>query len=149
MAHLGPGGRTETQPCKGRLYYITHIRLYPFVPVRLYRAVERRCLRLRKNGPQTVVIINVECEAAHAHRFDDPAEECLDRVMDYTQAHRFIATEVAHMGHIPLLEPIAEMIIAFCFRDPRVAKVRVRLEKPAVLPDVTVGIEIFRVRSSA
>ena len=101
-----------------------------------------------KKGPQAV-IINIEMEAADVPRYDDPAEESLDRVMDYTQVHRFIATEVVPMGHIPLLEPIAEMIVAFCFRDPRVAKVRVRLEKPAVLPDVTVGIELFRARNAA
>ena len=96
------------------------------------------------------MIINVECEAAQAERFDDLNEESLDRVIDYRHVHRFIADELPKMGHIPLLETVAEMIIAFCFRDPLIAKVRVRLEKPAKLPDVAgVGIEMFRTRGEA
>jgi dihydroneopterin aldolase len=102
-----------------------------------------------KHGPQTVVI-NIEMEMSDAPHFYDPAENGVERVIDYTQAHRFITEELPRLGHIPLLETLAETIIAFCFRDPLVAKVRVRLEKPKKLPNVAgVGIEMFRVRGKA
>lgn len=102
-----------------------------------------------KRAPQTV-IINVECKATGAPRFDDLAEENFTRAVDYTGVHRFIAEELTAMPHIPLLESVAEMIAAFCLRDARVAAVRVRLEKPGVLAGTAgVGVEIYRIRGGA
>jgi dihydroneopterin aldolase len=102
-----------------------------------------------KRAPQTV-IVNVECEAAGAPRFDDPAEENLTRAVDYAAIYRFITEELAAMPHIPLLESAAEIIASFCLRDARVASVRVRLEKPNILPGAAgAGVEIRRTRSGA
>jgi dihydroneopterin aldolase len=99
-----------------------------------------------KKGPQTVNI-TVEMEAHDAPRYDDPSETSLDCVIDYTQVHRFISEDLTKRNHIPLLESVAELIAAFCLKDPRVAKVTVRLEKPNILPGVTeAGIELRRVR---
>jgi dihydroneopterin aldolase len=102
-----------------------------------------------KHAPQTV-IINIEMEMADAPHYYDPAETNLERVIDYVQVHSFIADELPRLGHIPLLETLAETIIAFCFRDPLVINARVRLEKPTKLPGVAgVGVEMFRVRGKA
>lgn len=99
-----------------------------------------------KAAPQTVMI-NLECESIAAHYFDNPAEEGFEHALDYTQAYHFIVTELAEMSHIPLLESVAEIIASFCFRDPRIASVRVRLEKPNILPRTQgAGVEIFRMR---
>jgi dihydroneopterin aldolase len=51
------------------------------------------------------------------------------------------------MGHIHLLETLAEQIINFCFRDIRVQKVRARLEKSGIFPAAAgAGIEVSRTR---
>lgn len=97
--------------------------------------------------PQTV-IVNVEAEAALPHHYQDLNERSLDRVLDYDPLHGFICIELPKMGHIPLLETVAEQIIDFCFRDVRIQKVCVRLEKPHVYNNATAGIEIGRVRNT-
>lgn len=103
-----------------------------------------------ERGQTQTVIVNVECEAAKAGRFDDVREGGLDRVIDYRHVHRFITEELPKLGHVPLLETVAEKIIDFCFTDPLVGSVRVRLEKPEKFPDVaSVGIEMFRTRRKA
>lgn len=93
------------------------------------------------------VIVNVEVEAALPHHYQDVTERSLDRVIDYDPLHGFICIELPKMGHIPLLETVAEQIINFCFRDPRIQKVSVRLEKPQVFSNASAGIEICRVRA--
>lgn len=94
------------------------------------------------------VIVNVEVEAALPHHYQDITERSLDRVIDYDPLHGFICIELPKIGHIPLLETVAEQIITFCFRDPRIQKVRVRLEKPQVFNNASAGIEISRTRAS-
>ncbi len=104
------------------------------------------CCESEKKAPQTV-IINVECEAVKAERFDDVTEGGLERVIDYRHVHHFIGEELPKLGHIPLLETVGEKIIEFCFTDPLVMKVRVRMEKPGNLTAVAgSGVEMFRVR---
>lgn len=49
-------------------------------------------------------------------------------------------------GHIMLLETMAERMAARCLADPRVRSVRVRVEKPDIFPDATVGVEFERRR---
>lgn len=96
-------------------------------------------------APQPVVV-TVEVEAALPHHYQDVSENKLDRVIDYDPIHHFICNELPKLGHIPLLETVAEKIIEFCFRDPRIQKVRVKLEKPQVFANATAGIEILRHR---
>lgn len=51
-------------------------------------------------------------------------------------------------GHINLVETLAERVAQLCLADPRVADVRVRVEKLDVYPEAAaVGIEIVRHRS--
>jgi len=98
-----------------------------------------------KKAPQ-LLIVTVEMEADLTHRYDDPGEHNLDRVIDYQPLYHFIRKKLPKLGHIPLLESVAEQIILFCWRDPRVQKVRVRLEKPDILPAASAGIDITRSR---
>lgn len=56
------------------------------------------------------------------------------------------AQAVLASGHIMLLETMAERMAARCLADPRVRSVRVRVEKPDIFPDATVGVEFERRR---
>ena len=52
--------------------------------------------------------------------------------------------------HVNLIETLAERMAAHCLADARVESVRVRVEKPDILPSCrSVGIEIERRRSSS
>ncbi|HJZ16228.1 MAG TPA: dihydroneopterin aldolase [Stellaceae bacterium] len=57
--------------------------------------------------------------------------------------------EVASAGHIDLCEGFAERVCSVCLADPRVAQVRVWVEKLDVFPDAEgVGAILERVRSA-
>ncbi|HUY68457.1 MAG TPA: dihydroneopterin aldolase [Alphaproteobacteria bacterium] len=102
-----------------------------------------------RTGPQPVVVA-IEAEAALPHRYQDVTENSLDRVIDYEVFYRFIREELPKLGHVPLLETVAEQIADFCFRDLRIQKVRVRLEKPRIYAGTArAGIEICRSRPGA
>ena len=98
--------------------------------------------------PQTV-IVDIEAQAALPHHYQDLNENSLDRVIDYERFYDFIQNELPKLGHIPLLETVAEQIISFCFEDRRIQKVRVRLEKPNILAGSRAGIEVCRTRSAS
>jgi dihydroneopterin aldolase len=96
--------------------------------------------------PQPVVI-SISVEAALPHHYQDLNENSLDRVIDYENFYRYIREELPKLGHIPLLETLAEQIIAFCFQDCRINKIRVKLEKPAIFAGTArAGIEVCRAR---
>ena len=61
------------------------------------------------------------------------------------------AQDVAGGGHIALVETFAHRLAARCLADPRVARARVRVEKPlALAPDaVGAGVEITLSRTGA
>ncbi len=99
--------------------------------------------------PQPVVI-TIEVEAALPHHYQDTSENSLDRVIDYERFYDFIRNELPKLGHIPLLETVAEQIITFCFQDRRIHKIRVRLEKPRILAgSARAGIEVSRTRPAS
>ena len=58
------------------------------------------------------------------------------------------ARQVAAAGHVQLVETYAERLARACLADPRVNRVRVRVEKPqALAPDArAAGVEITVVR---
>jgi len=57
--------------------------------------------------------------------------------------------EIPSAGHIDLCEGFAERVCSVCFADPRVAQVRVWVEKLDVFPDAEgVGAILERVRSA-
>jgi len=102
-----------------------------------------------KPHPQNVVI-NVEASASLTGRYDDLKASDLAKVMDYEKLYRFLTETLPSLGHVPLLESIAEHIIAFCFKDPRVESVRVRLDKPEAFQGrALVGIEMQRQRRAS
>jgi dihydroneopterin aldolase len=50
-------------------------------------------------------------------------------------------------GHVHLGETLAERIASACLADERVTGVRVRIEKPDIIPNArSVGVEIERLR---
>jgi dihydroneopterin aldolase len=99
--------------------------------------------------PQKVTI-NIEVEAALPHRYQDLTEKCLDRVIDYEPIYNFIRQDLPQLGHVALLETVAEQIVAFCFRDVRIQKVSVRIEKTEVFVETSgAGIEISRARQNS
>jgi 7,8-dihydroneopterin aldolase/epimerase/oxygenase len=70
--------------------------------------------------------------------------DTIEAVLDYqalTESIRALLTR----EHVNLLETLAERIAALCLDDARVARVRVRVEKPGALPEAAaVGAEIER-----
>jgi len=68
------------------------------------------------------------------------------RIINYEKVVAAIR-EVANSGHIDLCEGFAERVCTICFADPRVAHVRVSVEKLDVFPDAEgVGAIIERAR---
>ncbi|MFM9845626.1 MAG: dihydroneopterin aldolase [Hyphomicrobiaceae bacterium] len=91
------------------------------------------------------LVVSIELDVADAY---DGASDRLAEVLDYgtvvTSIQRIVESE-----HLNLLETLAERIATTWLDDPRVQAVRVRLEKPDILPGCrSVGIEIERKRSS-
>ncbi len=74
------------------------------------------------------------------------AGDDIARVISYEDLVNGIKSIVSE-GHINLVESLAEEIAALCLRDDRAVAVRVRVEKPDILPDAAgVGVEIERQR---
>ncbi|WP_246524150.1 dihydroneopterin aldolase [Neoroseomonas eburnea] len=95
--------------------------------------------------PQRVVIgidLAVRDEAAPGAEGVDE----LSRVVDYGLVAA-TARRIASAGHVRLAETLAERIALALLGDDRITAVRVSVEKPDVLPDVTsVGVVVERTR---
>jgi dihydroneopterin aldolase len=95
--------------------------------------------------PQRVVIgidLAVTDDAAPSGEGPDT----LSRVVDYG-AVAATARSIAAAGHVRLCETLAERIAVALLGDARVQRVRVSVEKPDILPDVTsVGVVVERTR---
>lgn len=73
-----------------------------------------------------------------------PLSDDIANVVSYEDTIEGIKRMLAE-GHINLVETLAEKIAALCLTDPRVASVRVRVEKLDVYAEAaSVGIEIER-----
>ena len=125
------------------------------IPIRAlpesYRRVFVRDLRLpasigiyaeERAAPQDVVIELelwvLETGGDGALNYNDVV--CYEKLVSQTKA-------VLAEGHIDLVETLAEKLAALCLSDSRVARVRVRVEKPQAIPEAAgVGVEIERVR---
>jgi 7,8-dihydroneopterin aldolase/epimerase/oxygenase len=77
-----------------------------------------------------------------------PQRDQIDEVLSYSDVVQGIRDIVAS-GHIRLVETLAERVAAMALGDPRVANVRVRVEKLDAYSDATVGVEIERRAASA
>ena len=95
------------------------------------------------------VLVTVECTLSAGRRYyEDIKEKDITQTVDYGPLHDFITHQLPKKGHISLLESAAEQIVYFCFRDPRVESVVVRLEKTDLFADTSgAGIELRRSRS--
>lgn len=78
------------------------------------------------------VRVSVELEAPAGTIFPG---EVRQRVINYEKTVAAVR-EIAASGHIDLCEGFAERVADACFADPRVARVRVAVEKLDVFPDV-------------
>jgi 7,8-dihydroneopterin aldolase/epimerase/oxygenase len=77
----------------------------------------------------------------------DGTSDRIKHVLDYGKVVARIE-EIAQEGHVQLIETLAEKIAKACLEDQRVESVRVRIEKPDIMPSCkSVGIEIERRRS--
>lgn len=81
--------------------------------------------------------VEAVCAVSGGARHDEIAE-----VPSYDDILKIIHAIVG-AGHINLVETVAEMIAARCLADPRIASVRVRVEKLERGP-AAVGVEIVR-----
>ena len=84
-------------------------------------------------------------ELAVRDDYDGRSDRLAD-VLDYSVVVEGIA-RLVQSEHVNLIETLAERIAAHCLADSRVESVRVRIEKPDVMPSCrSVGIEIERGR---
>jgi dihydroneopterin aldolase len=73
-----------------------------------------------------------------------PVDDALESVVDYSALVRRARAVVAQ-GPVRLVETLAERLAAAAWFDPRIRRVRVRVEKPDVIDDAgAVGVEIER-----
>ena len=77
----------------------------------------------------------------------DGTSDRLDDVLDYAAVVRTIGA-IAIGRHYHLIETLAERIAEACLDDRRVAAVRIRIDKPDIMPGCrSVAVEIERRRS--
>jgi 7,8-dihydroneopterin aldolase/epimerase/oxygenase len=89
------------------------------------------------------VLISVELVVHDAY---DGKSDRLEHVLDYSRVIDGI-TLLVQGEHFNLLETMAERVAQHCLADPCVESVRVRIEKPDIMPSCrSVGIEIERRR---
>ena len=99
----------------------------------------RRVERERLQRVRISVELTATPEASH------PRED-RRRVINYEKIVTAIR-QIARSGHIDLCEGFAERIAAACFADPRVAHLRVSVEKIDIYPDAeAVGAILERTR---
>lgn len=77
---------------------------------------------------------------------EQPIDDRLQNVVCYEDIVGGVKAVVA-AGHLNLVETLAERIAESCLAEPRVAVVRVRVEKLGVIAEAaSVGVEIVRAR---
>lgn len=95
-----------------------------------------------KEAPQRIRV-NIELEINDG---GEPFDDDIAKVVSYETVVNGIKAILAE-GHINLVETLAERIAALCLGDPRVARARVGVDKPDIMPEAaSVGIEIERSR---
>jgi dihydroneopterin aldolase len=95
-----------------------------------------------REGTQALVV-DVEL---YRHRDSAPVggiEGCLN----YDHIYRYVTEVWQHRPHTDLLEELAEDLIVFCLRDPRVEACRVVLRKPEIYQGQAIPtLEVYRRR---
>ncbi len=86
-----------------------------------------------------MIIVDVELDMTGA---PTPKNDRLNETADYEAITKAI-TGMADEGHVQLVETLAERIARWCLKDARVARAKVRVAKPAALPNAkAVGCEV-------
>jgi 7,8-dihydroneopterin aldolase/epimerase/oxygenase len=88
-------------------------------------------IRPEEQDSRQRVRVSVELSAAEGAPF--PSEN-RRRVINYEKVVAAIH-DIAESGHIDLCEGFADRLATACFADPRVARVRITVEKLDVFPD--------------
>lgn len=89
------------------------------------------------------IVVSIELDVVDTY---DGKSERLGDVVDYSAVCARVEA-ITHAGHTKLIETLAERFATACLEDPRVLVVRVRIEKPDIMPNCrAVGIEIERRR---
>lgn len=89
------------------------------------------------------VVVSLDLQVRDGY---DGRSDRIEDVYDYDHAIAAVKSTVAS-GHFNLIETLAERIADACLANAGVASVRIRIEKPDVLPSCrAVGIEIERRR---
>ena len=88
-------------------------------------------IRPEEQDTRQRVRVTVELTAPHGAAFPGDNRR---RVINYEKVVAAVRA-IAESGHIDLCEGFAERLAAACFADPRVAHVRVAVEKLDVFPD--------------
>ena len=89
------------------------------------------------------IVVSVDLDVVDAY---DGTSDRLSDVLDYGDVVSGIQG-IVDAEHVNLLETLAERMALSCLDDPRIQRVRVRIEKPDSLPGCRyVGIEIERMR---
>ena len=79
----------------------------------------------------------------------DGISDRVQDVVDYSVVVEGIS-RLVQSEHVNLIETLAERIATHCLADKRVVSVRVRIEKPDIMPSCrSVGIEIVRGRAGS
>lgn len=94
-----------------------------------------------KRAPQPI-IINIE---AGLENYSGPKNDSIDEVLSYVDLVETAET-IAKSRHINLVETLAEEIADNCLACFDLAYIKIRIEKPAVLANASVGIEIYRTK---
>ena len=97
-----------------------------------------------KLSPQRV-IINIDLSVKER---GEPLEDDISNVVSYEKVVDLVK-EIVATGHVHLVETLAEMIAARCLENDWITGVRVRVEKPDIIPEArSVGVEIERLRAT-
>jgi len=95
-----------------------------------------------KLEPQRV-IVNVDLSV---QEHGEPLDDDIQNVVSYEHVVNHVKELIAE-GHVHLVETLAEMIANECLKNRWVVAVRVRVEKPDIIPEaVSVGVEIERTK---
>jgi dihydroneopterin aldolase len=97
-----------------------------------------------KLSPQRV-IINIDLSVKER---GEPLGDDISNVVSYEKVVDLVK-EIVATGHVHLVETLAEMIAARCLENDWITGVRVRVEKPDIIPEArSVGVEIERLRTT-
>ena len=97
---------------------------------------------IEKQKPQRI-IVNIDLSVQEQ---PGPLPDDISHVVSYEIVAKKVEAIVAK-GHINLVETMAEKFAEACLTDKRVLSVRVRVEKPDIIPNArSVGVEIERVQ---